>query len=65
MQAGTLMIALGLGLAAMFAIVSSRRNWVIGLIPLFVGIVIFAFAALNRPKDTRNPSKGWALFSGL
>ena len=52
MQARTLMIALGLGLAAMFAIVSSRQNWVIGLIPIFVGIVIFVFAALNRPKDT-------------
>ena len=52
MQAGTLMVALGLGLAAMFAIVSSRQNWVIGLVPVLVGIVIFVFAALNRPKDT-------------
>ena len=51
-QAGTLMIALGVGLAAMFAIVSTRRNWVIGLIPIFVGMVIFVSAALNRPKDT-------------
>jgi len=51
MQAGTLMIALGLGLAGMFAIVSSRRNWAIGLIPMFVGVVLFIFAALNRPRD--------------
>jgi len=35
----------------MFAIATSRRNWVIGLIPIFVGIVVFAFAAFNRPKD--------------
>ena len=52
MQAGMLMIALGVGLIAMFAIATSRRNWVIGLVPVLVGVVIFVFAALNRPKDT-------------
>jgi len=51
MQFGTILMALGLGLVAMFAIATSRRNWVIGLIPIFVGIVVFAFAAFNRPKD--------------
>jgi hypothetical protein len=44
-------VAFGLGLVAMFAIATSRRNWVIGLIPVFVGIVVLVFAALNRPKD--------------
>jgi hypothetical protein len=51
MQFGTILMALGLGLVSMFAIASGRRNWVIGLIPIFVGIVVFAFAAFNRPKD--------------
>ena len=50
MQAGTIMMALGLGLGIMFAIVS-RRNWVVGIVPILVGLVIFAFAALNRPTE--------------
>jgi cytochrome c biogenesis protein CcdA len=52
MQAGMLLMAFGIGLVAMFAIATSRRNWVIGLIPVLVGLVVFLFAALNRPKDT-------------
>ena len=54
MQFGTILVAFGFGLVAMFAIATSRRNWVIGLIPIFVGIVVFAFAAFNRPQGVSN-----------
>jgi hypothetical protein len=54
MQAGAILVVLGIGLGVMFAMVASRREpvWIIGLIPLLVGVVVFAFAALDKSNET-------------
>jgi Domain of unknown function (DUF6249) len=54
MQAGAILVVLGIGLGVMFAMVASRREpvWIIGLIPLLVGVVVFGFAALDKSNET-------------
>ena len=54
MQTGAILIVLGIGLGVMFAMVASRREpvWIIGLIPLLVGVVVFGFAALDKSNET-------------
>lgn len=48
MQAGAVMIAVGIGLSITFAFLT-RRGVVLGLVPALVGVVVFAFAALDKP----------------
>lgn len=56
MQAGALLIALGIGFGVMFALVARREPvWIIGLIPILVGLVVFAFAALDKSNETLPP----------
>jgi uncharacterized protein DUF6249 len=54
MQAGVILVALGIGFGVMFAVVASKREpvWIVGLIPILVGVVVFAFAALDKPNET-------------
>ncbi len=49
-QTGSVLIAFGLSLGMAFA-VASRRYWAIGLIPLFVGVVVLAFAWFDRSEE--------------
>jgi hypothetical protein len=53
MQAGVMLIALGIALGVMFAVVASKREpvWIMGLIPISVGVVLFAFAAFDKSSD--------------
>jgi hypothetical protein len=51
MLLGMVAIAFGLALMATFALVMRRNVWALGLIPLFVGTVVFVFSALNRPAE--------------
>jgi Domain of unknown function (DUF6249) len=59
MQAGAIMIALGIGFGVVFALVARREPvWIIGLIPILIGVVVFAFAALDKSNDTLPPVRG-------
>jgi hypothetical protein len=50
MQTGAILIALGVGFAMAFALVSRREPvWILGVIPTLVGLVVFVFAMFNRP----------------
>jgi len=54
MQTGVILIAVGIGFAAAFAVMSQGRRepvWVLGLLPALVGVVIFAFAAFDESND--------------
>ena len=52
MQAGALLIALGIGFGVAFALVAKREPvWILGLIPILAGLVVFAFAAFDKSSD--------------
>ena len=53
MQTGAILIALGIGFGVMFALVASKREpvWIMGLIPILVGVVVFGFAAFDKSSD--------------
>ena len=49
LQAGALLVAFGLGVATMFAIARPHRaEWVMGLVPIFLGVVVLGFNAWQR-----------------
>ena len=51
-QAGAILIAIGIGLGITFAVLT-RRGWAIGMVPMLVGLVVLAFAAFNTPDAVR------------
>jgi hypothetical protein len=50
MQGGAILIAAGLGVSIMLTAVAPRL-WTIGLIPAFIGVIVFAFAYFSGPID--------------
>lgn len=56
MQTGAILIALGVGFAMAFALISRREPvWILGVIPILAGLTVFLFAKFN-PPGTPPPS---------
>jgi hypothetical protein len=51
LQAGLILVAVGVGLGGMVEAVSDKPGiWSIGLVPTLVGLVVATFALASRPK---------------
>ena len=48
MLIGSIIVAFGLGLSLTLAIAATRRAWAMGIIPVLIGLVVFAFASTRR-----------------
>jgi hypothetical protein len=54
-QAGVVLIVVGLGLAVMLETVGDQRGlWTVGLIPGLVGVVLMLFTWFSRPPESRS-----------